>query len=51
MLDAARGYSNTRIARRLCVTEDTVRTWRGRFARRREAGLVDLPRSGRPRRI
>ncbi|ABD11248.1 transposase [Frankia casuarinae] len=51
MLDAARGYSNARIARRLCVTEDTVRTWRGRFARRREAGLVDLPRSGRPRRI
>ncbi|WP_239313910.1 IS630 family transposase, partial [Frankia sp. Cj3] len=51
VLDAARGHSHARIARRLCVTEDTVRTWRGRFARRREAGLVDLPRSGRPRRI
>ena len=30
---------------------DTVRKWRGRFAERGLAGLEDLPRSGRPRRI
>ena len=30
---------------------DTVRKWRGRFAARGLAGLKDLPRPGRPRRI
>ena len=35
----------------LHVTIDTVRKWRGRFAARGLAGLEDLSRSGRPRRI
>src|SRR6266508_4014482 len=51
VLLAARGWPNARIARHLRVSEDTVRTWRGRFAERGLAGLIDLPRSGRPRRI
>lgn len=48
---AACGHSNARIARDLQITPDTVRTWRGRFAARGLAGLLDLPRSGRPARI
>jgi transposase len=51
VLLAARGWPNTRIARHLGLSEDTVRTWRGRFAERGLPGLTDLPRSGRPRRI
>jgi transposase len=50
-LAAARGRDNARIAADLQVTVDTVRKWRGRFAARGLAGLADLPRSGRPRRI
>ena len=51
VLAAARGRDNARIAADLRVTADTVRKWRGRFAARGLAGLTDLPRSGRPRRI
>ena len=51
VLAAARGRDNARIAADLQVTVDTVRKWRGRFAVRRLAGLADLPRCGRPRRI
>src|SRR5271165_4789107 len=51
VLAAARGRDNARIAAGLGVTADTVRKWRGRFAERGLAGLEDLPRSGRPRRI
>jgi transposase len=51
VLAAARGRDNARIAADLRVTADTVRKWRGRFAGRGLAGLADLPRSGRPRRI
>ena len=51
VLAAARGRDNARIAADLQVTVDTVRKWRGRFAARGLAGLADLPRSGRPRRI
>jgi transposase len=51
VLAAARGRGNARIAADLGVTVDTVRKWRGRFAERGLAGLEDLPRSGRPRRI
>jgi transposase len=51
VLAAARGRDNTRIAADLRITADTVRKWRGRFAVRGLAGLTDLPRSGRPRRI
>src|SRR5580692_4051889 len=51
VLAAARGQDNARIAADLRITVDTVRKWRGRFAGRGLAGLTDLPRSGRPRRI
>ncbi len=51
VLLAARGWANARIARHLRVDENTVRTWRGRFAAGGLAGLADRPRTGRPRRI
>jgi transposase len=51
VLAAARGRDNARIAADLRITVDTVRKWRGRFAARGLAGLADLPRCGRPRRI
>jgi transposase len=51
VLWAARGWPNARVARQLGVSQDMVRTWRGRFAQRGLDGLADLPRSGRPRRI
>ena len=51
VLAAARGHDNARIAADLAITADTVRKWRGRFAGRGLAGLADLPRCGRPRRI
>jgi transposase len=51
VLAAARGRASARIAADLHVSVDTVRKWRGRFAERGLEGLIDLPRSGRPRRI
>src|SRR5689334_1724045 len=51
VLAAARGRDNARIAADLRISVDTVRKWRGRFAARGLAGLADLPRCGRPRRI
>ena len=51
VLAAARGQDNARIAADLRITVDTVRKWRGRFAGLGLAGLADLPRCGRPRRI
>jgi transposase len=51
VLAAARNRPNARIAAGLRISEDTVRKWRGRFATLGLAGLQDLPRSGRPRRI
>jgi transposase len=50
-LAAARGRPNERIAGELRVSVNTVRKWRGRFAERGLAGLEDLPRPGRRRRI
>lgn len=51
VLAADRGRGNARIARDLQCGEDTARKWRGRFAESGLAGLKDLPRSGRRRRI
>ncbi|MGW2378266.1 IS630 family transposase [Kitasatospora sp. NPDC001683] len=48
VLLAARGWANARIARQVGVHLDTVRSWRGRFAEQRLAGLADRRRSGRP---
>lgn len=49
--DAARGYSNAKIAGRQQVTVDTVRRWRGRYADEGIPGLTDRPRPGRPPRF
>jgi transposase len=51
VLAAARDRPNERIAGELRVSVNTVRKWRGRFAERGLAGLEDLPRPGRRRRI
>ena len=48
VLGAADGMSNTAIARELSICENTVRTWRTRFADHSMPGLGDLPRPGRP---
>jgi transposase len=48
VLAAAAGMPNAAIARELSVSEDTVRTWRDRFAAQGMTGLVDRPRPGRP---
>jgi len=49
VLLAADGESNTAIAARVGVSRPTVLNWRGRYAEEGIAGLVDDPRSGRPR--
>ncbi len=48
VLGAADGMSNAAIARALSVRQNTVRTWRNRFAEHGMGGLEDLPRPGRP---
>ncbi|WP_155369987.1 IS630 family transposase [Catellatospora vulcania] len=50
VLAAAEGTPNARIAADLHVNPDTVRKWRGRFAKAGLAALADAKRSGRPRR-
>jgi transposase len=49
VLAAATGASNAAIARDLPIKENTVRTWRNRFAEHGIDGLADRPRPGRPR--
>lgn len=51
VLEAANGSSSNAISRRLGVSVDTVRCWRGRYAGQGLAGLADHPRSGRPPRL
>jgi transposase len=48
---ASEGESNTRIAELVGVTRQTVITWRARYDEAGMNGLVDEPRSGRPRTI
>lgn len=49
VLLAADGVSNTEIAERIGVSRPTVIGWRARYDQAGMAGLVDRPRSGRPR--
>jgi len=51
VLGAAAGQSNTRLAREVRWTPQTVCKWRGRFLEQRLDGLLDEPRPGAPRRI
>lgn len=48
VLAAADGAPNAVIARKMSISQDTVRTWRDRFAAQGMAGLADRQRSGRP---
>nr|WP_232075885.1 IS630 family transposase [Phytohabitans suffuscus] len=48
VLAAADGVANAAIARDLQVKQNTVRTWRNRYAEHGMAGLSDRPRTGRP---
>jgi transposase len=48
VLLAADGVPGQQIAQMVGCTEGTVVTCRGRFAERGLAGLVDLPRHGKP---
>lgn len=51
VLSAADGVSNTAIAGLVGVSRPTVVAWRDRYAAGGLAGLVDEPRSGRPRTV
>jgi len=51
VLFAADGMQNVDIAARIGVCVDVVSRWRKRFSEEGLAGLVDRPRSGRPRRF
>lgn len=51
VLRAAEGLNNCEIAAAVGVTQQTVRTWRERFAKHRLDGLDDEPRCGAPRKI
>lgn len=46
-----KGHSNRETAAATGLCEHTIGSWRKRFMESRVAGLIDLPRSGRPRTI
>ncbi len=51
VLECATGKTNTRVARELRVTKQTVGKWRSRFLAARLDGLLDEPRPGIPRKV
>src|SRR3954454_18383727 len=51
VLLAADGIGNTEIAERVGVARQTVLTWRARYRDRGLAGLDNVPKPGKPRRI
>lgn len=51
VLECEHGHSNKEVAARLSVSAATVGKWRRRFLADRLDGLVDEPRSGRPRTV
>lgn len=51
ILVCAEGKSNTAVATRLHLTQQTVGKWRRRFVAQRLQGLLDEPRPGTPRRL
>src|SRR5260370_33997062 len=51
ILGCAAGKSNTRVARELRLTKQTVGKWRTRFLTKRLDGLLDEPRPGAPRTV
>jgi transposase len=51
ILRCAASQTNTRVARELRVTKQTVGKWRRRFLARRVDGLLDEPRPGVPRTV
>ena len=51
ILLAADGVSNTEIATRVGVSRPTVTSWRARYDTDGINGLIDEPRSGRPREV
>lgn len=51
ILGCAAGKSNTRVARELHLTKQTVGKWRTRFLTQRLDGLLDEPRPGAPRTV
>ncbi|WP_372460864.1 helix-turn-helix domain-containing protein [Gordonia paraffinivorans] len=48
---AADGMANTRISEVVGVSVPTVLTWRSRYLQDGLDGLLDVPRSGRPRHV
>ena len=51
ILGCADGHSNTAVAAGLRISKPTVGKWRSRFLEQRLEGLLDEPRSGRPRTV
>ena len=51
VLECAAGKTNKAVAAELRASQATVGKWRSRFLERRMDGLVDEPRSGRPRTV